>query len=52
MGDAAGIYIPDTGDLRPATPPPDFDLATALDSLRTFAALQPVRGCCSATTAR
>lgn len=43
VGDAAGIYIPDTGDLRPATPPPDFDLATALGSLRTFAALKPVR---------
>ncbi|HTS97954.1 MAG TPA: MBL fold metallo-hydrolase [Streptosporangiaceae bacterium] len=43
VGDAAGIYIPDTGDLRPATPPPDFDLATALASLRTFAALKPVR---------
>jgi glyoxylase-like metal-dependent hydrolase (beta-lactamase superfamily II) len=43
VGDAAGIYIPDTGDLRPATPPPDFDLATALQSLRTFAALRPTR---------
>jgi glyoxylase-like metal-dependent hydrolase (beta-lactamase superfamily II) len=39
VGDAAGVYIPDTGDLRPATPPPDFDLDTALGSLRTFAAL-------------
>ncbi len=43
VGDAAGIYIPDTGDLRPATPPPDFDLAAALESLRMFAALQPTR---------
>jgi glyoxylase-like metal-dependent hydrolase (beta-lactamase superfamily II) len=43
VGDAAGVYIPDTGDLRPATPPPDFDLATALESLRTFAALGPAR---------
>jgi len=43
VGDAAGVYIPDTGDLRPATPPPDFDLATALASLRTFAALAPAR---------
>src|SRR6202142_1241663 len=25
--DAAGVYIPETGDLRPATPPPDFDLS-------------------------
>ena len=43
VGDAAGVYIPDTGDLRPATPPPDFDLPTALQSLRTFAALRPSR---------
>jgi glyoxylase-like metal-dependent hydrolase (beta-lactamase superfamily II) len=43
VGDAAGVYIPETGDLRPATPPPDFDLDTALGSLRTFAALRPAR---------
>jgi glyoxylase-like metal-dependent hydrolase (beta-lactamase superfamily II) len=43
VGDAAGIYIPDTGDLRPATPPPDFNLEVALASLRTFAALRPER---------
>jgi glyoxylase-like metal-dependent hydrolase (beta-lactamase superfamily II) len=43
VGDAAGVYLPDTGDLRPATPPPDFDLETALASLRKFAALQPTR---------
>ena len=42
-GDAAGVYIPDTGDLRPATPPPDFDLEVALGSLRRFAALRPTR---------
>ena len=43
VGDAAGIYIQETGDMRPATPPPDFDLEVALTSLRTFAALQPAR---------
>jgi glyoxylase-like metal-dependent hydrolase (beta-lactamase superfamily II) len=43
VGDAAGVYIQDTGDLRPATPPPDFDLGIALDSLRKFEALQPSR---------
>ncbi|MBO0776680.1 MAG: MBL fold metallo-hydrolase [Actinobacteria bacterium] len=43
VGDAAGVYLPSTGDLRPATPPPDFDLGTALNSLRTFAALAPAR---------
>jgi glyoxylase-like metal-dependent hydrolase (beta-lactamase superfamily II) len=43
VGDAAGVYLPDTGDVRPATPPPDFDLETALASVRGFAALQPSR---------
>ena len=43
VGDAAGVYLPETGDLRPATPPPDFDHQTALASLRTFAGLQPTR---------
>jgi len=43
VGDAAGVYLPDTGDVRPATPPPDFDLETALASVRRFAALRPSR---------
>ena len=43
VGDAAGVYIPETGDLRPATPPPDFDLDTALRSVRMFAALRAER---------
>src|ERR1700739_3478668 len=43
VGDAPGIYIQETGDMRPATPPPDFDLQIALESLRMFAALQPAR---------
>ena len=43
VGDAAGIYIQESGDMRPATPPPDFDLDVALGSLRTFAALKPAR---------
>lgn len=43
VGDAAGIYIPETADVRPATPPPDFDLDTALASLDKFGALQPQR---------
>jgi glyoxylase-like metal-dependent hydrolase (beta-lactamase superfamily II) len=42
-GDAAGVYIPDTGDVRPATPPPDFDLEVALATVHRFAALQPSR---------
>jgi glyoxylase-like metal-dependent hydrolase (beta-lactamase superfamily II) len=43
VGDAAGVYIPETGDLRPATPPPDFDLEVALASLGTFRSLKPSR---------
>ena len=43
VGDAAGVYIQETGDMRPATPPPDFDLETALASLRTFRSLRPQR---------
>src|SRR5690242_1117329 len=43
VGDAAGVYLPETGDMRPATPPPDFDLELALASLRLFAALAPAR---------
>jgi glyoxylase-like metal-dependent hydrolase (beta-lactamase superfamily II) len=43
VGDAAGVYIQETGDLRAATPPPDFDLDQALESLRKFGALKPAR---------
>jgi glyoxylase-like metal-dependent hydrolase (beta-lactamase superfamily II) len=43
VGDAAGVYIPETGDLRPATPPPDFDLDVALASIGRFASLKPSR---------
>lgn len=43
VGDAAGIYIPETADVRPATPPPDFDLETALESLGKFKSLGPQR---------
>ncbi|GIH69986.1 MBL fold metallo-hydrolase [Sphaerimonospora thailandensis] len=43
VGDAAGVYLPETGDLRPATPPPDFDLGVALDSIALFEALGPQR---------
>jgi glyoxylase-like metal-dependent hydrolase (beta-lactamase superfamily II) len=43
VGDAAGIFIPETGAIRPSTPPPDFDLDTALRSLRHFADLGPQR---------
>jgi glyoxylase-like metal-dependent hydrolase (beta-lactamase superfamily II) len=43
VGDAAGVYLPETGDLRAATPPPDFDAGIALASLRLFGALRAER---------
>lgn len=41
VGDAVGVLLPDLGVLRPATPPPDFDLEQAVNSLRRFAELRP-----------
>ena len=40
-GDAVGVRLPDGGVLRPATPPPDFDLDAALNSLERFRARNP-----------
>ncbi len=40
-GDAAGVRLPDVGVLRPATPPPEFDLDLAIASLHLFAARRP-----------
>jgi glyoxylase-like metal-dependent hydrolase (beta-lactamase superfamily II) len=40
-GDAVGVRLPDAGILRPATPPPDFDLDQALSSLAKFADRSP-----------
>ena len=43
VGDAAGIYVPEADLVRPATPPPDFDLPLALASIETFRTLAPTR---------
>ena len=40
-GDAVGVKLPDAGVLRPSTPPPDFDLDSALHSLHRFAERRP-----------
>jgi glyoxylase-like metal-dependent hydrolase (beta-lactamase superfamily II) len=40
-GDAAGVRLPKVGVLRPAAPPPDFDLDQAIASLRRFAERRP-----------
>ncbi len=42
-GDAAGVYIPETADVRPATPPPDFDLDLALASMDRMSQIAPQR---------
>jgi glyoxylase-like metal-dependent hydrolase (beta-lactamase superfamily II) len=43
VGDAVGVRLPDVGVLRPAVPPPDFDLDLAVASLHRFAALRPTQ---------
>jgi glyoxylase-like metal-dependent hydrolase (beta-lactamase superfamily II) len=35
-GDAVGVRLPDAGIIRPAAPPPDFDLDLAVNSLHRF----------------
>jgi glyoxylase-like metal-dependent hydrolase (beta-lactamase superfamily II) len=44
-GDAVGVRLPDGGVLRPATPPPDFDLDLALASLQRFRERRPSALC-------
>ena len=40
-GDALGIRLPQAGLIRPATPPPEFNLDKAVESIRRIAALEP-----------
>lgn len=40
-GDAIGVLIPELGVLRPATPPPDFDLELVISSMDKFAKYNP-----------
>ena len=42
-GDAAGVYIPETAEVRPSTPPPDFDLELTVDSLQRMKQLNASR---------
>lgn len=42
-GDAAGVYVPEADELRPATPPPDFDLDLALASMDRMRQIRPER---------
>ncbi len=41
VGDALGVFLPDVGVLRPATPPPEFDLEMAINSIELIARRQP-----------
>ena len=41
VGDALGVFLPDVRILRPATPPPEFDLELAVKSIRKVAAREP-----------
>jgi glyoxylase-like metal-dependent hydrolase (beta-lactamase superfamily II) len=43
VGDAVGVRLPEIGILRPAVPPPDFDLEQAVASLHRFAELRPTQ---------
>ena len=43
VGDAVGVRLPEIGVLRPAAPPPDFDLELAIGSLHKFRELKPTQ---------
>ena len=40
-GDALGVFLPDAGVLRPATPPPEFDLELAVGSIQRIETIGP-----------
>lgn len=41
LGDALGVRLPDVGSIRPATPPPEFDLETCIASIERIRSLKP-----------
>ena len=41
VGDSMGVYLPEAGVIRPATPPPDFDLPLALQTLDRYKEIDP-----------
>lgn len=43
VGDSVGVKTPGTGPLRPATPPPDFDLDLAQRSIDRYREIAPQR---------
>jgi glyoxylase-like metal-dependent hydrolase (beta-lactamase superfamily II) len=44
-GDALGVRLPDAGVIRPATPPPEFDLEVAIASIGRIREVAPARLC-------
>ncbi len=42
-GDAVGVRLPEAGILRPSSPPADFDLFKAINSLEKFIEVKPYR---------
>ncbi|HEX6208748.1 MAG TPA: MBL fold metallo-hydrolase [Actinomycetota bacterium] len=43
VGDALGVFLPDVRILRPATPPPEFDLELAIGSIERIRGVEPSR---------
>jgi glyoxylase-like metal-dependent hydrolase (beta-lactamase superfamily II) len=41
VGDAFGVFLPDVRVLRPATPPPEFDLELAVRSIERVGSIEP-----------
>ncbi|MGH2711620.1 MAG: MBL fold metallo-hydrolase [Actinomycetota bacterium] len=41
VGDAMGVFLPDVGVLRPASPPPEFDLEQAIESIGFISDREP-----------
>lgn len=42
-GDAIGVFLPEAGVIRPATPPPEFDLELSVDTVERLRSLRPRR---------
>ncbi|MGH9194829.1 MAG: MBL fold metallo-hydrolase [Acidimicrobiia bacterium] len=39
VGDAIGVYLPDAGVIRPATPPPEFDREISIETIEKLKAI-------------
>lgn len=42
-GDAIGVFLPEAGVIRPATPPPEFDLELSIDTVERLRSFRPRR---------